>query len=203
VPGSVRTPRSVAQRPLTSRTRSTERAYSRARGSERHPVDWQRKFTVDTAASVLIVLFDALGLGSGERGGRTRPQKGESQHNTPTTLVLHVCASQSRFQPITRDLGSCRKRPGFALSRRQHGFEPRWGHKIKVALTRSNTSHPRVRYQPHHELRERAGSRTVAAALQRPPRGRFRSSRGCSAFAAGGPRRLEQLRSKPAGPCAA
>ena len=78
----------------------------------------------DIAASVLIVLFHALGLGSGERGGRTRPQKGESQHNTPTTLVLHVCASQNRFQPITRDLGSSRKMPGFALSRRQRGSNP-------------------------------------------------------------------------------
>jgi hypothetical protein len=47
----------------------------------------------DIAASVLIVLFHALGLGSRERRGRTRPQKGESQHNTSTTLVLHVCAS--------------------------------------------------------------------------------------------------------------
>jgi HK97 family phage major capsid protein len=28
------------------------------------------------------------------------------------------------------------------LSRRQHGFESRWGHKIKLALTRLNTSHP-------------------------------------------------------------
>ena len=84
----------------------------------------------DIAASVLIMLFHALGLGSGERGGRTRPQNGESQHNTPTTLVLHVCASQNRFQPIMRDLGSCRKMPGFALSRRQRGFESRWGHKI-------------------------------------------------------------------------
>jgi hypothetical protein len=80
------------------------------------------------------VWFHALDLGSRERGGRTRPQKGESQHNTTTTLVLHVCASQSRFQPITRDLGSCRKMPGFALSRRQRGFESRWGHKINVPL---------------------------------------------------------------------
>jgi hypothetical protein len=94
----------------------------------------------DIAASVLIVLFHALGLGSRERGGRTRPQKGESQHNTPTTLVLHVCASQSRFQPITRDLGSHRKMPSFALSRRQRGFESRWGHQIKLPLTRPDTT---------------------------------------------------------------
>jgi hypothetical protein len=120
----------------------------------------------DIAASVLIVLFHALGLGSRERGGRTRPQKGESQHNTPTTLVLHVCASQSRFQPITRDLGSHRKMPSFALSRRQRGFESRWGHNIKPPLTRPDTTtsqptSPRIDRQgrardagaPDHEAR--------------------------------------------------
>jgi hypothetical protein len=31
---------------------------------------------------------------------------------------------------------SCRKMPGFALSRRQRGFESLWGHKIKPPLTR-------------------------------------------------------------------
>jgi hypothetical protein len=53
----------------------------------------------DIAARVLIVWFHALGLGLRERGGRTRLQKRESQHNTSTSFVLHVCASQSRFQP--------------------------------------------------------------------------------------------------------
>ena len=32
--------------------------------------------------------------------------------------------------------------PDFALSRRQRGFESRWGHKIKAPLTRSNTLTP-------------------------------------------------------------
>jgi hypothetical protein len=30
--------------------------------------------------------------------------------------------------------------PGFALSRRQRGFESRWGHNVKMALTRPNAS---------------------------------------------------------------
>jgi hypothetical protein len=64
-----------------------------------------------------------------------------------------------------KDLASIKKKANFALSRRQHGFESRWGHQIKLALTRSNTSHPCVRSQPQHELRERAGSETAAAAL--------------------------------------
>jgi hypothetical protein len=49
-----------------------------------------------------------------------------------------ICPSDNRFRSITKDLGSLREMPSFALSRRQHGFEPRWGHKIKVSLTRSS-----------------------------------------------------------------
>jgi hypothetical protein len=70
----------------------------------------------NVAASLLIVWSSASSLGGSVEDAR--PQKGESQHNTPTTVVLYVCASQSRFQPITRDLGSCPRMPGFALSRR-------------------------------------------------------------------------------------
>jgi hypothetical protein len=68
----------------------------------------------------------------------------------------------------------------FALSRRQRGFESRWGHKFEPTLTRSNASFSCAACT--HELRERAGNRTVAAALQR---------------------RLQQLRSKTFGslPC--
>jgi hypothetical protein len=106
----------------------------------------------------------ALGLGSRERGGRTRLQKGGCQRNLPTSLVSHVCASHSGFEPIMRKPERCRKMPGFALSRRQRGFESRWGHKLKSLLTRSNTSPPCVRSHPQHELRERAGSETAAAA---------------------------------------
>src|SRR5829696_8457883 len=76
----------------------------------------------------------------------------------------NVCPSQSRFRSITKDLGRLREMPSFALSRRQRGFESRWGHKIKSLLTRSNTSPTCVRSQPQHELRERAGSETAAAA---------------------------------------
>jgi hypothetical protein len=89
----------------------------------------------------------------------------EGQHNLPTTLALGVCASHSKFAPMTRDSARCRKMPDFALSRRQRGFESRWGHKIKPPLTRSNTSQPSARRQPQHELSERAGSETSTAAL--------------------------------------
>jgi hypothetical protein len=95
-----------------------------------------------------------------------RPQKGDSQHNSPTTFLLHVYASHSRFQPITRNLGRCREIPNFALSRRQRGFESRWGHKIKVTLTRSNALYSPGRRQAQLELRERQGSGSSAAAVQ-------------------------------------
>jgi hypothetical protein len=44
-----------------------------------------------------------------------------------------VSPSDSRFHRIIKDLRKFRKMPIFALSRRQHGFEPRWGHKIKFS----------------------------------------------------------------------
>ena len=64
-----------------------------------------------------------------------RLQKSENQHELPTTLSLYVCASHSKFQMTMRDLGRHRQMPNFALSRRQRGFESRWGHKIKSSLT--------------------------------------------------------------------
>jgi hypothetical protein len=70
-------------------------------------------------------------LGSREYGGRTPEQKGEGQHNLPNDLLLHESASHSRFQLTTRDLGRHRQMANLALSRRQRGFESRWGHKIK------------------------------------------------------------------------
>ena len=82
-------------------------------------------------ASLLIVCSYAIGVGPRERGGRAPLQKGENQHNVPTSYLLCVCASDSRFQPIMRDLERRRRMPNFALSRRQHGFESRWGYKIK------------------------------------------------------------------------
>jgi hypothetical protein len=93
-------------------------------------------------------------------------QKGDSQHNLPTTPLKHICASRSRFQPIMRDLESCRKMPGFALSRRQRGFESRWGHKIKPPLTRSNASYFCGRRQVRHGLRELQGAGTSAGAVK-------------------------------------
>jgi hypothetical protein len=93
------------------------------------------RLTVERSTNLPIVWCCISPLGSRERGGRTHLQNGDSQHNLPTTFLLHVYASHSMFQPITRDLGKCREIPNFALSRRQHGFEPRWGHKIKMPLT--------------------------------------------------------------------
>jgi hypothetical protein len=90
------------------------------------------RLSVGHSTNLPIVWCCASGLGSRERGGRTRLQKSENQHSPRMTFALHVCASHSRFQSRTRDYGSCRKMPNFALSRRQRGFESRWGHKIKV-----------------------------------------------------------------------
>jgi hypothetical protein len=84
-------------------------------------------------------------LGSREYGGRTPEQKGEGQHNLPNDLLLHESASHSRFQLTTRDLGRHRQMANLALSRRQRGFESRWGHKIKPPLTRpDNTTSQRA-----------------------------------------------------------
>jgi hypothetical protein len=113
------------------------------------------------------------GLGTRERGGRTRLQKGDSQHTLSTTLVLHVCASHSMFWQITRDLERRRMMPEFALSRRQRGFESRWGHrwghKIELPLTRSDTATS----QPAPPQIDRQGRRNFRRCCLRQ---RFRSS---------------------------
>ena len=98
------------------------------------------RLTVERSTNLPIVWCCTSPLRSRERGGRTRLQNGDSQDNLPTTFLSHVHASHSRFQPITRDLGKCRAMPNFALSRRQHGFESRWGYKIKPPLTRPDTT---------------------------------------------------------------
>jgi hypothetical protein len=100
-----------------------------------------------------------------ERGGRTPPQNGGNPCKLSTIPNRTVCPSDARFHPITNDLRRFREMPSLALSRRQRGFESRWGHKIKPPLTRSDTSHPSGRRQPLPELRERAGSETSSAAL--------------------------------------
>jgi hypothetical protein len=98
-------------------------------------------------------------------------QNRESHHNLLTTFPLCVCASQRRFQPITRDLGGCRKMLEFALSRRQRGFESRWGYKFKVTLTRSNAPHVNGQRQVQHQLMERQGAdRAVSPQTSSPTR---------------------------------
>jgi len=58
-------------------------------------------------------------------------QKGDGQHMLSMTFLLRLLASHRSLQPIKSDLESQRQMPDFALSRRQHGFEP-------VGDTRSN-----------------------------------------------------------------
>jgi len=114
-----------------------------------------------------------------------------------------MCPSESKFRLITKDLGRFREVLSFALSRRQHGFEPRWGHKIKPFLTRANTSHLWVRTRSHPESRERAGSDCAAAGLDVVARSaavatllRWRSVSRTATEAR--PRRLQWLQSEPA-----
>jgi hypothetical protein len=95
---------------------------------------------VSNVAAILLIAQCYASGGIEEREGRKRLQNGDSQHNLPTTSPLNVYASHSGFQSIARDLGSCREMPDFALSRRQRGFEPRWGHKIEPRLTRPDTA---------------------------------------------------------------
>jgi hypothetical protein len=63
----------------------------------------------DVAASLLNVWSCASSLGLRERGGRTPLQKGESKDKLPTTFVMNVCPSHSRFQPISTDIERSRK----------------------------------------------------------------------------------------------
>jgi hypothetical protein len=63
----------------------------------------------DVAASLLKVWSCASSLGLRERGGRTLLQKGENKDKLPTTFVMNVCPSHSRFQPISADIERFRK----------------------------------------------------------------------------------------------
>ena len=105
------------------------------------------------AASLLTVWSHASNPRSRERGGRTPRQRDGNRCKLSTIPDCTVCPSDSRFHSITKDLRRFREMPSFALSRRQHGFESRWGHKIKSLLTRPNTSPPCVRFHPQHEVR--------------------------------------------------
>jgi hypothetical protein len=60
-------------------------------------------------ASLLNVWSCVSSLGLRARGGRAVLQKGESKDKPPTTLVMHVCPSHSRFQPISADIERSRK----------------------------------------------------------------------------------------------
>jgi hypothetical protein len=82
-----------------------------------------------------------------------------------------VCPSGGTVQPITKDLGRFREMPSFALSRRQRGFESRWGHKIKPSLTRQNAPYSCRRRRAQHELRERQGSGPHRTATTSSPLG--------------------------------
>ena len=91
-------------------------------------------------ASLLTVWSHVSDPRSRERGGRTTPQKSGNWCKPSTIPDRTVRPSDSRFRSITKDLGRLREMPSFALSRRQRGFESRWGHNIKSPLTRPDTS---------------------------------------------------------------
>jgi hypothetical protein len=80
-----------------------------------------------------------------------------------------VCPSQSRFRLITKDLGRFREMPHFALSRRQRGFESRWGHKKKPALTRPDTTVSGQHLLAPPPGRARDAGAPVSAAFGRAP----------------------------------
>jgi hypothetical protein len=87
------------------------------------------------------------------------PTNDANRHKLSTTPDCTVCPSDSKFQPIIEDLGRFREVPGFALSRRQRGFESRWGHKIKLPLTRpdntvSRSGSPRIHRQGRRSSRQ-------------------------------------------------
>ena len=90
-------------------------------------------------ASLLTRVVRCIDSRSRERGGRAPLQKGENRYKLLMTPNRIVCPGDSRFQPITKDLRRLREMPSFALSRRQRGFESRWG-QDQITLTRSDTA---------------------------------------------------------------
>jgi hypothetical protein len=97
----------------------------------------------DVAASLLNVWSCASSLGLRERGGRTLLQKGESKDKLPTTFVMNVCPSHSRFQPISADIERSRK---LSKEARFRAFKVAaqvripLGTRDKSSLTRSDTT---------------------------------------------------------------
>jgi hypothetical protein len=88
----------------------------------------QPVWSLGVAASLLTVWSRALSPGSREHGGRKIPQKGGNRCKLSMISCGTVCPSDSWFRSITKDLGRRREMPSFALSRRQRGFESRWGY---------------------------------------------------------------------------
>jgi hypothetical protein len=127
-------------------------------------------WSAGVAASLLTVWSNALNPRSRERGGRTTIQRGGDRCKLSKIPNCTVCPSDSRFHSITKDLRRFREMPSFALSRRQHGFESRWGYKIKRPLTRPDTapSQP-VRPWLHRQGRARDAETPACAAFGRAP----------------------------------
>ena len=131
------------------------------------------------------------------------PTKRRESPQPLTTFFFHVSLVEQVSADNERSWKP-QKMPTFALSRRQHGFESRWGYKIKPPLTRSNASYS-WRHQPQHELRERQGSETAAAAPTSSPLSRSGSLVGFvrPLHSPSGRAATGQLRSGPSGRCPA
>jgi len=116
------------------RVRSLRLAYDSLDRRQRRYVDGRSRpqpvWSPGDTASLLTVWSHALNPRSRERGGRTPLQRGGDRCKLSTIPNCTVCPSDSRFHSITKDLRRFREMPSFALSRRQRGFESRWGHKI-------------------------------------------------------------------------
>jgi hypothetical protein len=105
-----------------------------------------------------------------ERGGRTPPQNGGNPCKLSAIPNRTVCPSDTRFHPITNDLGRFREMPSLALSRRQRGFESRWGHNIKSPLTRPDATASRsASLRIHRQGRARDAGAAASAAFGRAP----------------------------------
>src|SRR5215207_4167970 len=108
--------------------------------------------------------------GSREQAGPTTVQMDANRRDPPTKIDRVFVLVRPWFRQRSADLANRQQVPSIALSRRQRGFESRWGYKIKVVLQGSNASASCRRCQGQHELRERQGSRG------RPPLNRSRLS---------------------------
>ena len=160
---------SAAVRPRARITERLRRRVARAIASGNRAVSLV--WSPGVAVILLTVWFHALNPRLRERGGRTPQQKGGHRCKLSTILDCTVCPNDSRFQPITKDLRRLREMATFALSRRQHGFESRWGYKIEPALTRLDTvtSQPACRLALHSGTREGGRKNSQTAAFDKDP----------------------------------